>query len=201
MKILFCCLILFQFLKLTAQETTLLLSDEELARKTNYHNFARAYQNSLDVYKITIKSGNSIYGKIDVLPADIDTLKNLQFFQANNEALSSLPPRFAKLKYMQHLYLSANKFSTIPPPVYALKYLKRLDLQKNQISIIVNDIDKLENLEYLYLNDNPLTFLSVENFRKLKKLKVLNIKNTQLPQAIVTDLKKYMTWTKIDVNY
>ncbi len=191
-------ILFFQLFFLFSQE---ILSETELSKKAMYSNFARAYQKSLEVYKITLKSGSSIYGKIDGLPIDIDTLKNLQFIQVINESLKNLPPRFAKLQFMQQIYMSGNQFPVIPPAIYALKNLKRLDLQKNDISIIVNDIDKLQNLEYLYLNDNPLVFLSVEHFRKLKKLKFLNIKNTKLPDAIIKDLKKYLIWVKIDVNY
>ncbi|TAE72916.1 MAG: leucine-rich repeat domain-containing protein [Bacteroidetes bacterium] len=196
--ILFLLILFFKIFLLEAQQV---LSEEDLSKKPMYSNFARAYQKSEEVYKITLKSGSSIYGKIDGLPIDIDTLKNLQFIQVINEKLQNLPPRFAKLQYMQQIYMSGNKFPVIPPAIYVLKNLKRLDLQKNEISIIVNDIDKLENLEYLYLNDNPLVFLSVEHFRKLKKLKFLNIKNTKLPEPIIKDLKKYLTWVKIDVNY
>lgn len=192
-------LFLYLFLQLFFLKAQEIFSEIELSKKPMYSNFARAYQKSLEVYKITLKSGGSIYGKIDGLPIDIDTLKNLQFIQVINEKLSNLPPKFARLQYMQQIYMSGNQFSVIPPPIYALKNLKRLDLQKNQISIIVNDIDKLENLEYLYLNDNPLVFLSVEHFKKLKKLKFLNLKNTKLPDAIIKDLKKYLTWTKIDL--
>jgi Leucine-rich repeat (LRR) protein len=178
------------------------LSEEELAKKPIYSNLAKAYAKHLEVYKVHLKSSGSFYGKIDALPFNIDTLKNLQQFQVVSEALSGLPQKFAKLELMQNLYLGGNKFSTIPEVVFQLKKLKKLDLQKNQITRIPAEIEKLENLEYLYLNDNRnLDFLLIDSFKKLKKLKVITLQNTSLPASVVKDLKKYITWAKIEINY
>ncbi|NJO00501.1 MAG: hypothetical protein HC880_01380 [Bacteroidia bacterium] len=180
-----------------AQETAL-LSEEELSKKPIYNNLLRAYQEYDKVFRLALKGSGGYYGKVDAIPADIDTLVNLQYFYVVNEALSDLPPSFGALQNLQQLYLSGNKFQQIPDTVFTLKNLKRLDMRANQLSRIPAEIEKLSELEYLYINDNrTLDTLPIEAIARLKNLKVLNATNTRIPREQLIKIKERLTQAEI----
>jgi len=175
------------------------LMEEELQQKPIYTDLMKAMQDYDKVYRLKLKGSGGFYGKIDEVHPRIDTLENLQYFYIVNEALTALPPKFAELHYLQQLYLSGNRFENIPKPIFQLIHLKRLDLRANNIQKVSDRISELRSLEYLYLNDNrTLDDLPVYEIKKLKKLKLINIKNTSIPWEKMQLLEKEMPNTKVE---
>ncbi len=176
--------LLIGFAPISFAQELKLFSEEELAKKPVYTTLGRAFQAYEQAYRLTLKGTGGYYGKIDAVHPDIDSLKYLQSFQVTNEKLSDLPPSFGNLEYLQQLYLSGNQFEQIPDTIFNLKNLKRLDFRANRLVSIPEKIAQLSKLEYLYLNDNrDLTTLPLDAILKLKNLKVINTKNTQIPRA------------------
>lgn len=176
-----------------------LLTEKELANQPVYSNLQQAYQKYDQVYRLSIKGTGGYYGKVDEVPADIDTLVYLQYFSVVNEALERLPPRFGNLKDLQQLYLGGNRFQALPDTLYNLRNLRRLDVQKNRLLRISDKISQLTHLEYLYLNDNrELDFIPTEAFQSLRKLKILNAQNTKIPREQLERIQEMLPNARVE---
>lgn len=191
--------------KSKAQDTTFtvdyskFLLEDELNEKPIYTDLMKAMREYDKVYRLKLKGSGGFYGKIDEVYPRIDTLENLQYFYIVNEALTGLPPKFAELHYLQQLYLSGNRFENIPVTIFSLKHLKRLDMRANNLQKVSGRISELRSLEYLYLNDNrQLDDLPIYEIKKLKKLKLINIRNTSIPWEKMQLLEKEMPNTKVE---
>lgn len=175
-----------------------LLSESELMKKPLHGNLMYAFKNYDKIYRFALKGTGGIYGKVDAVHPEIDSLVNLQYFQVVNEALKDLPDSFGALEKMQYLYLSGNKFTSIPDTIFSMKHLKRLDMQKNQIIEISPKIGQLTELEFLYLNNNPeIKTISLDAIKQLSKLKYLNLKGTQIPHEHIEAIRKKLPGTEV----
>jgi hypothetical protein len=175
------------------------LPEEELAKKPLYVEMQRAFRNYDKVFRLAVKGTGGYYGKATAIDPRIDSLVYLQYFDAANQAIDYLPMKFGKLVLMQQVYLSGNKFKAIPDTLFNLKNLKRLDFSGNQLIKIPPRIGELTELEFLYLHDNKmLKDIPMDAFAKLKKLKFLNIRHTQIPRAKALELQKLLPGAKIE---
>lgn len=204
-QILYIFIIFIATFSIQAQDTTFVvdyskfLLEDELNEKPTYTNLGKAMREYDKVYRLKLKGSGGFYGKIDAVYPAIDTLKNLQYFYVVNEALRDLPSKFAQLHYLQQLYLSGNRFENIPVQIFSLKHLKRLDMRANNLQKVSGRISELKRLEYLYLNDNRgLDDLPIYEIKKLKNLKLINIKNTGIPWEKMQLLEKEMPNTKVE---
>jgi len=121
------------------------------------------------------------------LPKSIGNLTNLESFVIFIE-INSLPESIGNLKKLKELELNNTHISSIPKSIENLVNLKSLKIVGNEkLKQLPESFNTLINLEILYL-DNEYTqkrkispvHLPPNAFNKLKKLKILSIKNNSL---------------------
>lgn len=120
------------------------------------------------------------------LPAEINTLRNLEELGLTGNQLKTLPDSMSGLVKLKILYLSQNQFDSIPTVLYQLPNLTNLYLKNNNIAFIDAEISRLRNLKGLFLQGNSIRVIS-NNIGKLKKLQILTLDNNKLkklPKAL-----------------
>ncbi|PSR05100.1 MAG: hypothetical protein BRD50_01875 [Bacteroidetes bacterium SW_11_45_7] len=120
------------------------------------------------------------------LPANIDTLANLQTLSLRSNKLRRLPDSIVLLDNIEELDLHANNYLSLVLPgtmeqLSALPKLRTLDMGFSQIESIPSTISSLTNLQTLDLSGNLLKNLP-PSLSELKELRTLNIsRNINLP--------------------
>jgi len=171
-----------------------LFTEKELKKQRLYtHLGASTIRKYKEVYKLMLKSSGGIHGKVDEVPAFVDTLKNLQYLYVKNEALTDLPSSIKVCKNMQFLHVSGNRLKDIPEVVFSFKHLKLLDLRANRFTEINAQIGELSELEYLYLGANPnLKIVYLDAMKKLTKLRFLDLRGTDIPLKQAKEIQKLL---------
>lgn len=119
----------------------------------------------------TLNISNS---KLTKIPGNVNKLKNLEYFYAYGNDLTTLPAAIGQLTKLKTLSVSSNKnFKTLPPTVGALSNLERLELSYTSVA-------------------------ALPGVNGLKKLKYLVIRKTNLSQATADQLKKALPNAKVD---
>ncbi len=182
-----------------AFEYAKLFTEQELKKEPLYSNLAastiRKYKT---VYKLRLSSSGGIHGKVDEVPGFADTLKNLQYLYVKNEALTDLPATLKACKNMQFLHISGNRFKEVPAVIFSFKHLKLLDLRANRFTEITAQIGELSELEYLYLGANPnLKILYLDAMKKLTKLRILDLRGTDIPLKQAKAIQKLLPNCKV----
>lgn len=136
------------------------------------------------------------------LPAEINSLSELETLDVSKNRLAALPQSMAGLAKLTSLTLSENHFQILPAclrqlgslrllrldnnllvelsePLWTLENLRALSVTNNAIIVLPQDIARLKNLQNLYLSDNHLTALPPE-IGHLSALQQLNIERNDL---------------------
>eukprot|EP00061_Rhincodon_typus_P005209 g24458.t1 len=86
-------------------------------------------------------------------------LHHLQLLGLSRNKLESLPWEISSLRELQRLYLQSNNLQVLPAGFCQLHHLEVLDLRENAMIYLPEDINCLQNLKHLYLADNNLAFI------------------------------------------
>jgi Leucine-rich repeat (LRR) protein len=122
------------------------------AQCTNCNSFEEAFVDPENVIKLNY-SGALNEQKLDSIPNQISTLKNLKF-----------------------LYLSANNISKIPKEIIHLKKLEELSLAENELTDLPDFFFELSSLKEVILVSNKFSSEVVEEIKEKFKLKLPNTK-------------------------
>ena len=123
------------------------------------------------------ENGCVIFRSID------ESLKNpnsVCVLDLSNQKINKLPQNIASLKNLKEIYLNNNNMHEFPAEILQLKHLVRIDMQNNLITKLPENISNLTNLEILNLANNSLTSLpeGITQLTKLNSLILINNKFT-----------------------
>lgn len=116
----------------------------------------------------------------------ITTLPIKELYLSQNQ-FSSLPKSFEKMNELRLFSASRNNFQTVPESLLSLSKLEVIDLGSNNLKSLPDNISALKNLEVLSIQSNPDLNTLPEGIQKLKKLRMLFVGGTSIPNG---ELKK-----------
>lgn len=156
--------------------------------------------------------------KISRLPSEIEELTNLEYLNISHNKLTTIPASIGKLKRLRGLVLSYNPLEILPPTIGELTDLVSLRIDGCRLQTLPTELGYLQKLFYLSLNNMPqlteippsfanLTNLyqcdinntclnNVPTITNLQKLRVLSLRNNDLPEAIKLRIKKELPLCK-----
>lgn len=111
---------------------------------------------------------------LEVLPAAIGELRNLEEICLYGNQLKFLPDTIGCLDKLRVLYLRNNLFEDFPTPILKLRSLEVLDLDENYLTALPEAIGQLGKIQKLYLKKNALRTLP-KGIKDLTELKILNV--------------------------
>ena len=85
--------------------------------------------------------------ELQVLPPQIEKLKNLEELNLGENLLQQLPPEIGNLSKLELLNCQGNPLTKIPPEIGSLKCLKQLYLSENSLIFIPPEIWDLPDVE------------------------------------------------------
>ena len=122
----------------------------------------------------TIESISFRKMKLDQLPEELYTYKNLRILDLSKNNLTKLPDSISSLKKLETINLERNKLDIFPIQFCRMRSLRSINLGLNTIGNLPACIEGLKDLEELYLYDNPIKVLP-EGLTNLKHLKYLDL--------------------------
>jgi Leucine-rich repeat (LRR) protein len=122
-------------------------------------------------------------------PEFIRGLSKLESLEIKFSPIRNIPDFICELTHLRELSFSTNKITSLPDCLWQLQSLTRLALIDNGLITIPSVVFKIMNLETLDFSFNPISDIpaEIENF---KKLKILDIYATSLPEERVKEIKK-----------
>lgn len=151
---------------------SLLIACSSFAQKDKVFSWSEAQkEDPLAVTHISFKGT-----KLNVIPAELERYKNLQFLDLSKTKLKDLsffeklefdslkvlkiernkmkqtPIALCRLVNLEELWAYDNQFTDLPTCIGNLKKLKIIDLSDNMIENLPDELTKLKHLERLYLN-------------------------------------------------
>ncbi|PSR02518.1 MAG: hypothetical protein BRD50_07205 [Bacteroidetes bacterium SW_11_45_7] len=159
-----------------SNESSQLLSLDELKKKKVYYSIESALQNPDQVYKLSL-----YHNAMLALPSVIEKFDNLQVLDVSRNRLSELPEEIGELDNLQYLNVEDNQITELPKSIKNLDNLRVLNVRRNDITKLPKEIGQLQNLEELTLEYNALYSLPAE-ISNLKNLQTLNLKNNKLDE-------------------
>ncbi|MCB0854525.1 MAG: leucine-rich repeat domain-containing protein, partial [Bacteroidetes bacterium] len=139
--------------------------------------------------RILLLTSNSI----QILPAVIGRLVNLEKLDLSSNQLSELPPEIGQLRKLRYLDLSDNQLETIPEVIGELKDLQVLDLSYNQLPKLPPSLGKLEKLEKLRLRRNHIEDLPLDlanYFLAAGNLKELDLRDNPVEKNLPKNINQ-----------
>lgn len=155
-----------------------------------------------------------------LLPPNLENLQNLEHLNISGNLLKKLPPFLGNFPKLKELNISNNLYGQFPTdllkltrleililrrvggekalPVDFSKFLKlkTLDITANLLAQVPNSVYMLGDLETLILDENPVSSIS-NDILKLKNLKTLSLKKTNVPPAEINKLKNALPKTNV----
>lgn len=134
--------------------------------------------------------------KLDKIPAELKTFKNLRTLNLSKNKLTDLPDYIGELNQLKILDISRNKFAIFPVEICRLNNLQKLLASRNLFDKIPECIGFCSKLEIIDLWDTPIMSFpnSMENLKNLKEMDLQGIKYGPTFQK---DLQKQLSWVFI----
>lgn len=111
------------------------------------------------------------------IPADIDNLIALDFFECTGNKIETVPDSFSNLKNIKTLILKGNNIKIFPEEILKLQNLNVLWVG-GKIKSIPENIDDLSQLEKVAFTNTDVSTLP-KSFSRLKNLKHIDLSNNQ----------------------
>lgn len=127
--------------------------------------------NGLDSLKLLDLGSNLL----DTLLVGADSLSNLNVLYLDNNQFNYFPPDVNKLINLQVLDLWGNEIESLPKNIVLLSKLQELILGDNQFKQFPKAIENMHSLTFLDISHNQLRSVQTVDFKKLKKLKTLDL--------------------------
>jgi Leucine-rich repeat (LRR) protein len=114
------------------------------------------------------------------VPDVIYRFPNLEILSLTDNDIESVNIDMGRLRKLKHINLSGNILSEGNVRISANQSLRLLNLQRNIIKDVPDAVRNCKRLEILWLGRNRLTLLHNKSFRKMRRLKDLNLYKAQL---------------------
>lgn len=111
---------------------------------------------------------------IELLPATIENLTQLEILNLPENSIAELPPEISSLANLHTLDLNHNSLMNLPDVISQIPNLRVLNINGNEISELPSEIGNLVNLQELHLNGNYLSVLP-NTIGNLVNLEVLDL--------------------------
>ena len=123
----------------------------------------------------------------DDFPAEHRRLITLQELQLSNSGLDVLPPEMQQLRNVEVLDLSNNLFDDLPQELHLMPNLRSLQLGGNQLRTLDDRIALFRGIDTLDVSGNQIEAISAQlgSIRQLQCLQLAGNQLTQLPEAVV----------------
>ena len=112
---------------------------------------------------------NNIAIKLNELPDEFTTLKNLKMVRLYQNSIKYLPSNFGNLSNLEQLSLYQNKLEELPISFSNLINLKKLNLGWNSFNEFPKEVLSLKNLEWLGYYNNKT---SIPNLNFIKNVTI-----------------------------
>jgi hypothetical protein len=168
-----------------------LLDSISLAMAPEYTDLKAALENPEAVVRLSLRKQ-----KLKNFPAEILTLKNLQYLDLSKNQIKELPDSLVQLRNLQYLIISRNGLVALPKNIGALKSLVHLNANQNELQVIPYSFGDLERLEYADLWSNNLDYFP-ESLAKLKNLRWMDLRNILIPAQNQETIQQMLPDTKI----
>jgi Divergent InlB B-repeat domain len=127
------------------------------------------------VTQINLQSNNLV----GALPAALNTLTSLQYFRAQQNALSGALPSLTGLSALEYFDVRSNQLTGNLPTLAGLSALRVFSFENNQIVESIPPLASLSALEVFWGNNNQLTG-SIPPLAGLSALQLFYVNNNQL---------------------
>ncbi len=134
-------------------ETTLNKQIPKLDEQVNWNDFG------VYIHKRTIYGIGFYSQKMEFLPKELWSLKNLEVLNFVNNGLIELPEEIGSLNSLKELYIGGNKIRSVPKSIGKLVNLVYLYLLEDDLVDIPNKIEDLINLKELSISSKKLDTL------------------------------------------
>lgn len=156
---------------------------------------------------------NGVYkeNEITTLPDAISQLPKLKAIYIRHNQLTELPPTIGTMQNLERLEVDANRITKLPNKPFSFKETATVNLQHNKLQQLPDNFSK-STFTVLNLTGNPLKKLPANfgelkhltnlvmdkteltdvppSFYNLKKLKVVSLVGTKIPENKIAELKK-----------
>jgi len=123
-----------------------------------------------------LTSVNVSSNDISVIADTIFTLPSLETLTINANKLKGLPDALGASR-LRTFEADSNAIDSVPASIGGCKNLERLSLAYNKLTTVPKEIGKCQNLGYLDISGNALVALPVKELASLSALSVLRIAN------------------------
>lgn len=132
------------------------------------------------------------------LPADIQSLRSLQYLDISNNKCTNLPTLTGKLLKLRFLNLSKNDLKKLPPEIGGLKHLEHIDISHNDLADLPDQISNMVKLKSINLSSNAFKSLPV-GIKDLTELTTLELNNNVI-EKLPTWLKELENIKQLDLS-
>ncbi|KAI9208651.1 uncharacterized protein BJ171DRAFT_489584 [Polychytrium aggregatum] len=137
------------------------------------------------------------------IPADINTLINLQTLRLDTNLLSgSIPSTIGTFQQLSVLHLESNSLTgPLPDSIGNLTALRFIDVHNNMLSGTIPDsISNLMNLQQLTLDGNAFTGLFPSSVGRMTQLTKINVNRNQLAGIVDLDFRNLTLLNYVDFS-
>ncbi|SHE98545.1 Leucine rich repeat-containing protein [Arenibacter palladensis] len=133
---------------------------------------------------------------LNVLPASLGYLQNLEVLNVEGNSLVSIPKEIGDITNLKSLDVSSNSLTAIPTEIGNLINLTTMYFTDNRLTAIPKEIGNLKNLEQLYLSKNSLTSIPSEigNLSKMLELILSENELSAIPDEIGNLINMSTLW-------
>ena len=117
--------------------------------------------------------------RIEILPPEIGSLKNLTILSIKGNLLDSIPDEICLLEKLKILYVNDNKIRKLPNLMESLKKLVDLDIKNNKFDSFPDVVCTLRSLVHLNISENNFDNIPMK-FSRLRSLINLNLTSTTI---------------------
>lgn len=137
---------------------------------------------------------------LETFPEVVFRFKNLEKLDLSNNYIEKVPKAVSKIKYLKFLSVSGNPITNNGLKFKRNKHLKDVNVQYTHITVIPKTIARNRNLEVLFLGNNRFESFRKRDFRKMNKLRALNLYNARL-SALPINITKLPNLEELDLYY
>ena len=156
----------------------------------------RAFRKNLNLELIRYQSGRRTGGTITNL---FDNNDKLKFVYLANNAFTGTPPNFAGKGNIRRIELQSNQFDGNIPAFSNLNLLFRIYLNNNKLTSI-SEPGSLASLQYYYAHNNEIAG-QIPDFSLCPNLRTLTLNNNQLSGYKIGAFKKLYKIKFIDLSF
>jgi Leucine-rich repeat (LRR) protein len=138
--------------------------------------------------------------ELETFPDVVFKFKNLEKLDLSNNYIEKVPKAVSKIKHLKFLSVSGNPITHNALKFKKNNHIKDVNVQYTHISMVPRTIARNRNLEVLFLGNNRFEKFRKRDFKKMNKLKALNLYNARLSE-LPFNVTKLPNLEELDLYY